>query len=394
MKSRLEELEEWGTEVIFGRARGFRAGLMRMLLRGLSWGFKGMVKARLKLFKSKIKKDAQLGTLVISIGNITVGGTGKTPVTELLAKTLQQRGRKVAILSRGYKSHDLEQPQEWHDARGVLIKNPPKIVSDGKNLLLGPLYAGDEPYMLAKNLRDICVVVDRDRVKAARFAIAELGCDTLLLDDGMQYLKLAHELDLVLVDSTSPFGTGALLPRGTLREPAGSLKRASYIVLTKCGNNPQQALISDIRRYNRTAEIIESDHVACYLENVFSGERQPLEFLKDKWVACISGIARPESFENSLKKLGAKVDISKHFTDHHWFEQQEIDQFMQRCADRAMDLIVTTEKDAVRFPEPSELDVPVYFLRIEVQILSGHNAWKLLVDRICDNARYKPRHQW
>ena len=261
MKSRSEEFEEWGTEVIFGRAKGFRAAMMRMILRGASWLFRLVVLARLYLFHSSIARQARLGMLVVSVGNITVGGTGKTPVVELLARTLTRRGRKVAILTRGYKSSELDKPQEWRDKDGRLPENLPKIASDGKTRYLGPLHSGDEPFMLAKNLDGVAVLVDKNRIKSGIFAIEHLGCDTLLLDDGMQYLKLAHELDIVLVDCGAPFGTGAMLPRGTLREPRSSLARASYIILTKCGGKPQDELISAIRKYNPVADILSLIHI-------------------------------------------------------------------------------------------------------------------------------------
>ena len=216
MKSRSEEFEEWGTEVIFGRAKGFRASMMRMVLRGASWLFRLVVLARLYLFHSSIAKQARLGTLVVSVGNITVGGTGKTPVVELLARTLTQRGRKVAILTRGYKSADLDKPQEWKDKDGRQPENLPKIASDGETRYLGPLHSGDEPFMLAKNLDGVAVLVDKNRIKSGIFAIEHLGCDTLLLDDGShtppsdglapnarQSLVLEralHELDALLAD--------------------------------------------------------------------------------------------------------------------------------------------------------------------------------------------------
>ncbi len=395
MKSRAEEFEEWGTEVIFGRAKGFRATMMRIILRGASWLFKAVVLIRLYLFRKRISKQARLGLLVVSVGNITVGGTGKTPVVELLARTLTQRGRKVAILTRGYKSADLDQPQEWKDKDGRPVDNLPKIASDGVTRYLSPLYSGDEPFMLAKNLDGVAVLVDKNRIKSGIFAIEQLGCDTLLLDDGMQYLKLGHELDIVLVDCGAPFGTGAMLPRGTLREPKSSLARASYIVLTKCGGKPQDELIAKIRKYNRVAEIIVSDHGPKYLENVFTGERLPLDALKGKWVACLSGIARPESFENSLRRLGANVEICKRFPDHHWFDQEELLQFFDRCADRAMDMIITTEKDAVRLEPPAEKpEVPIYFLRIEVEIYQGRENWDKIINRICNNAQPRPLNEW
>ena len=384
MKELLAELERWGSDVIFGRAKGFRAAITRLLMRTLSGAFRLMVQTRLWAFRNGWITQHHLGTLVVSIGNVTVGGTGKTPVVELLAKALHERGRRVAILSRGYKSRKLDSPQHWAgaDGRPLPAEELPKIVSTGSQLLLASKFAGDEPYMLARNLTGVAVIVDKDRVKGGRFAVNQLGADTLLLDDGMQYLRLAHAIDIVLVDAREPFGTEALLPRGTLREPPGNLRRASYILITKCDGGSNEMLVSRLRRYNRTAEIIECTHGPIHLENLFTGERQPLAFLKDKWVAAISGIAMPENFERALEKLGARVEIRRRFPDHHRFPRKEIDKFMQRCVERDMELILTTEKDAVRFPRPTELDVPVFFLRIEVQILKGQHAWDGLLERL------------
>jgi tetraacyldisaccharide 4'-kinase len=386
MKELIEELERWGADVIFGRAKGFRAALMRFLMRALSGIFRCLVALRLWRYRSGWKPQHHLGTQVVSVGNITVGGTGKTPVVELLARSLREQGRSVAILSRGYKSKKLDEPQKWKDSKGRRIpeERMPKVVSTGRALLLDSQFAGDEPFMLAKNLHGVSVVVDKNRVKGGRFAIEELHADTLLLDDGMQYLNLAHALDIVLIDSGAPFGTEALLPRGTLREPPKNLRRASYILITKCTGESNENLIQRIRRHNRTAEIIECTHGPIHLENVFTRERQPLDFLKDKWVGAISAIAVPEAFEGSLEKLGARVEIKRRFADHYRFSRKEVEKFMHRCVERDMQLIVTTEKDAVRFPKPSSIDVPIYFLRIEVEILKGQEIWDDLIHRICN----------
>lgn len=386
MKERIDELEQWGADVIFGRAKGFRATVMRMLMFGLSGIFRILVQLRLARYRSGSKHQAFLGVQVISIGNITLGGTGKTPVVELLARSLRDRGRKVAILSRGYKSKKLDRVQKWEGAGGKQLPSQrmPKVVSTGSALLLDSKFAGDEPFMLAKNLDGVAVIVDKNRVKGGRFAIGELDSDVLMLDDGMQYLDLAHSLDIVLVDSKSPFGTGSLLPRGTLREPPRNLRRASYILITKCDRSSNAGLIARIRKYNATAEIIECAHGPIHLENLYTREREPLSFLDGKWVGAISAIAVPENFEGSLKALGANVEIHRRFSDHHRFTRRDVDQFMQRCVERDMEMIVTTEKDAVRFPRPTEINVPIYFLRIEVEILSGQEAWDGMVDLICN----------
>ncbi len=385
MKELIEELERWGADVIFGRAKGLRAALMRFAMRALSGVFRVIVQIRLWRYRSGAREQHFLGTQVIAIGNITVGGTGKTPVVELLARSLRDRGRRVAILSRGYKSKKLDRPQTWRSKQNRAIpgERMPKVVSTGSALLLDSKYAGDEPFMLAKNLDGVSVVVDKNRVKSGLFAVGELDADTLLLDDGMQYLDLAHSIDIVLVDSGSPFGTEALLPRGTLREPPQNLRRASYILITKCDGSPNDALVSRIRQYNRTAEIIECAHGPIHLENVFTRERQPLDFLQEKWVGAISAIAVPEAFEGALEKLGARVEIRRRFSDHYRFSTKEVEKFMQRCVERDMELIVTTEKDAVRFPRPASIDVPVVFLRIEVEILKGRDIWDDLIHRLC-----------
>jgi len=359
---------------------------MRILLWSLSGIYRMGVARRLGRYRSGAKPQHYLGTQVISIGNLTVGGTGKTPVVELFARTLRDRGRKPASLSRGYKSKKPAKSQKWNrrvDGSPIPAEKMPKVVSDGGNPMLDVKYAGDEPWMLAKNLPGVAVVVDKNRVKGGGFAVGELEADTLILDDGLQYLDLAHSTDVVLVDQSAPFGTGQMLPRGTLREPARNLIRADYIFITKCDGSSNEDLIRKIRKFNKNADIIECTHGPKHLENLFTGERKPLDFLASKYVAAISGIAVPQSFEKILRHLGAQVEFHRVFSDHHSFNQKEIDRFMRRCVERDIELIITTEKDAVRFKRPKELDVPVYFLRIEVDILEGQDVWDKLVDRIC-----------
>ncbi|MEI6561545.1 MAG: tetraacyldisaccharide 4'-kinase [Verrucomicrobiota bacterium] len=384
MRRWLDEFEQFAIEVILGQRFGKRAALLRWFLYALSWVFRGVVQLRLRLYRKRILRERGLGCLVISIGNLTVGGTGKTPVVEKFARALQSGGRRVAILSRGYKSKKLPLFKRLSNRLGPEQEFVPRIVADGKKLLLSSRLAGDEPYMLAKNLKDVIVLVDRDRVKSGVYAIEKMGCDTLLLDDGLQYLRLKHRLDVVLVDCQAPFGNEFLLPRGTLREPPANLRRASFIFITKCvPGADNSALIARIRQYNRTAEIVECTHSPQYLEHVFTGERVPLDYLKGRYIGALSAIARPESFEDGLRKLGAKIELSRHFADHHRFSEKEIAGFIRRCVNRDLDAILTTEKDCVRFPKLKDMELPIYYLRVEIEILTGHESWQHCVDRIC-----------
>ena len=267
MRRWLENLEQFAIDVILGRRHGMRAALLRGLLYALSFVYAWLVQLRLFCYRKRILRERALGCLVISIGNLTVGGTGKTPIVEKFARALQTGGRRVAILSRGYKSVAKPSKRSWLDRVRGVAPDPPRIVSDGQSILLDSLTAGDEPYMLANNLKDVMVLVDKDRVKSGLFAIREMKADTLLLDDGLQYLHLKHRLDIVLVDRQAPFGNEFLLPRGTLREPPRNLRRASYIFITKSSGEPNDELIARIRRYNRTAEIIECAHQPLYLQH-------------------------------------------------------------------------------------------------------------------------------
>src|SRR2546422_3718948 len=222
-----ESVEQYVLDVIFARRKDWPARLTSGLLFGLSKIYQVAIQVRLFLWRTRIFRDHTLGCQVVSIGNLTVGGTGKTPVVEVFARALQQRGRHVAILSRGYKSKPRPLWQRILTKIALQEEPPPKVVSDGVSLLLDSEQAGDEPYMLASNLKDVVVLCDKDRVKSGRYAISKFGCDTLLLDDGFQYWKLkGRRQDIVLVDRQQPFGTERLLPRGTLREPGPPLSLA------------------------------------------------------------------------------------------------------------------------------------------------------------------------
>ena len=374
-----ERIEQKLLRVISKETRGRRAAFLRGFLKMLSWLFGSLVQIRLLLYKHRIIRASTLGCQVISVGNVTVGGTGKTPIVETFARSLQQKGRKVAILSRGYKSR---KTPLWEK---ILKKQErlPRVVSDGERLLLNSDLAGDEPYMLASNLPDVVVLVDKDRVKSGKYAIRKFGCDTLVLDDGFQYLKLQHRLDIVLVDATNPFGYKRVLPRGLLREPMRNLKRAGFIFITKCPPEGAPELKAKLRGLNPHAEISECRHSSKYLENLYTRERVELRFLEGQKVAAVSGIAVPHSFENGLRKLGAEIVFHAQYADHHRYTQQEIIETINQAVEAGAELIITTEKDAVRFPLLDRCDLPVLFLRVEIEMLSGAEAFNDWIDRIC-----------
>ncbi len=379
-----EKLERFVLDVIEDRLQGRRYDVLRGLLKGLSHVFGTVVAARHFLFEKGIFRHHTLGCQVISIGNLTVGGTGKTPIVEVFARAFAREGRQVAVLSRGYKKVEHGFWKKMLDKiTGRERRRPPRVVSDGKQLLLNSAMSGDEPYMLASNLRDVAVLVDKDRVKSGRYAINKFSCDTLILDDGFQYRSLKHWVEIVLVDCTSPFSNGYMLPRGLLREPVEHISRADFIFITKSTGKGNEQLIERLRTLNSRAEISECAHRTKYLENIYTGERKPLEFLSGRSAAAVSGIASPEGFEKELVRLGARIVYARRFADHHRYTQQEIINIINRSAMEKADLVVTTEKDAVRFPEIKRHDVPVYFLRVEIELLSGIEDFNACISRIC-----------
>ena len=374
---------QFTVDVIYDRRQGKAAEWYAAFLNMLSYIYSFAVRLRLYLYEHRIFRNKPLGCLVVVVGNLTVGGTGKTPIVEKFARTLTERGRKVAILSRGYKSKREPLIKKFWRELTHGEEAPPKVVSDGKTVLLDSEVAGDEPYMLARNLPGVVVICDKNRVKAGSFAIRRYGCDTLILDDGFQYLPLKGRLNLLLVDKTNPFGNQYLLPRGILREPIKHISRASYIFLTKSDGVQDDALLELIREHNPAAEIIECAHQPQFLQSIDDGKRHSLDILKGAHIAAFSGIASPESFENMLRSFGAEIRYNHRFLDHHRFTRSEIKHLYQEAANSKLDMIVTTEKDAVRLFEDIKPKLPIYFLRLEIDILSGEEDFEAATARIC-----------
>lgn len=381
-----ERCEQFFLEVIRESRHDLMGTFLKAVLFIASRFYRRAVQFRLWMYDNRVIRNRAIGCLVVSIGNITCGGTGKTPVVEVFARTLSQKGRRVAVLSRGYRSRDRSIFTKLRKKfASKKMEVPPRVVSDGKNLLLDSVRAGDEPFMLASNLKNVVVLVDKDRVKSGLYAIEEFGTDTLILDDGFQYLNLKAHINILLVDATAPFDNHHVLPRGLLREPIRNIRRADYIFLTKSdGSDKLRHLKAFLRRQNHLAEIIECCHKPQYLEDVYQrGDRLPLEYLKGKKVASISAIANPASFNAFLSELGGDIVEEIHFADHHRYRQQEMIDFINQAKAAGAEIIMTTEKDAVRMPRLDRRDLPILFLRVQIDILSGQENFDQCISRIC-----------
>ena len=308
------------------------------------------LRLRSALYSNNLLKSNQLPCPVISVGNITVGGTGKTPLVMALAKGLQERGIKVAILSRGYKGKR---------ASGA-------IVSDGQTIFLSPEEAGDEPYLMALRLKETPVLIGKDRYTTGRIALQRYLVQGILLDDGFQHLQLHRDLNILLVDSTIGFGDLHLLPRGILREPLAHLRRADLFILTKI-ENPETCRSREnlIQKIHPSTRIFHSHYEPTGLIGP-NGEWEDLDSFKGKKVLAFSGIANPSPFLSLLKKYGMKVIKESIFPDHHPYTNEDLASLEEKR--EGTDWMVTTEKDLVRLKTLEIGRLPIRALRIEMKI--------------------------
>ncbi len=359
-----EQIEKYYLKVLAGKKKGFPVLVFKVFIGVLSLLYLVSIQIRCLLYRLRIFRARSVTAWVISVGNITLGGTGKTPVVERLAGLLNSRGRKVAIVSRGYR----RKRGPWLRRLKEKLRGAPttRVVSDGHNILLNSRVAGDEPYMLASNLEGVPVVINRNRRKGALYAIRRFKADTIILDDGFQHLDLKRDLDIVLVDATCPFGNGHIFPRGILREPCRNLSRADLLFITKAVSGGQDELKKDLRRYNQRARILECRHNPIYLYDVRTSIKASLDFIRGMKAATLAGIANPEGFEKMLSGLGVEVIHSRRFADHHIYSQQELIDVLNKAARRGAEILLTTEKDAVRFPRLPKGAIPVFSLRVRI----------------------------
>ncbi|MEN6465452.1 MAG: tetraacyldisaccharide 4'-kinase [Syntrophaceae bacterium] len=342
LKLRQKILQVWS-----GKESG---GFLIMLLSGISVFYSLALSLRNFCFKSGFFKTRRLGCKVISIGNITVGGTGKTPMAIMIAEFLKSKGFRPAVLSRGY---------------GGESTGKTNIVSDGKQLFGTPDQAGDEPCLIAGILEDVPVLTNADRYAAGKIAVEKLGADVLILDDGFQHRCLHRDIDIALLDAARPFGNGFVLPRGPLREQPGSLERADLLVLTRSDSDsvPCETML---RKQFPRKKIVRARHEPECVVDHSTGEDRPVSFISGKRVAAFCGIAGPGSFRALIEKLGGELVFFKEFPDHHRYTPQDIDYLIGKSRDKSPDIVLTTDKDRIKL---GNAGFPGLFtLRIKMEI--------------------------
>lgn len=316
-------------------------------------------------FKKKFIKIKKAPCKVISIGNITVGGTGKTPFTCLLAKKLQYNGLKVAIVSRGYKRKG---------------SNKICLVSDRDKILTSAIYSGDEPYMLSQKIPGVPVIVGKNRYKCSLFAKNKFNIDVIILDDAYQHQYIYRDINILIINANNPFGNGQLLPCGILREPIDSIQRANLIIINKTQNNLLLTPIySKIQKYNPNVPILKATYKPKLLIPINnSNESQKINFLREKKVLAFSGIGDPVSFITCLKNEGINIKKYLIFSDHHWFSKKDIETILHHSLD--VDCILTTDKDRIKIEKFLNLfSKPIFRLSMALNIINGER----LLNNIC-----------
>ncbi|WP_311650435.1 tetraacyldisaccharide 4'-kinase [Selenomonas artemidis] len=351
-------------------------GISRRLIMGVFYVFsliyEQLVNLKLTMYRWGWAKKERLGCYVISLGNVTVGGTGKTPTAQHLAREISDMGYRVAILNRGYRA-------KWRGEVG--------IVSDGRTLKMDAETAGDEAFMLAKHLPNVPVLIGAQRAVTGRYAIEHFGAEVAILDDGYQHWQLERDMDILLVDAVNVFGNGYLLPRGTLREPLSHIDRADVCLMTKVDQAAPGAIAhiwETFRSYNQDGLVLESIHqprqfvrLSDWYEDIAAGG-VPVTEMEGKKVLAVSAIGNPASFEQTLADLGIEMVESMRYPDHHDYGERDMAEVLYRAETLGVEAIVITEKDAVKVPGDvvrAKWRIPMYVISVEVTLQKGREEF-------------------
>ncbi|MGM0500238.1 MAG: tetraacyldisaccharide 4'-kinase [Bacillota bacterium] len=368
----MDSLRKYLENIIDGSEKGILAAVIRCLLFLLSLLYAQLAKIRSTLYQNNILKKKEAEVPVISIGNITTGGTGKTPFTAFLAEELKSQ-YKIAIISRGYgAAKDVEEP--------FLIKDGSKLYADAAQ-------AGDELFMLARNYDQLIFIRSANRYQGTKMAEAH-GADLILLDDGFQHYQLKRNSDIVLIDAEKPFSNNKVLPAGLLREPFTALKRADIFLLNRSENvefNRIKELENSLKTLSPSNDGVfkaETSLESCV--SVASQKEEDLEFLKEKKVFAFSGIGSPEAFKKSIESAGAAIVSYKIFKDHYNYQKEDLLTLLDQYSASQADLILTTEKDAVKLYNFAEMigDLPLYYLKISLKIEAKDKLLKIIKSKI------------
>ncbi len=353
--------------------------VLASVLKGAAGVYGAAVRFRAKRFRQQRLLSHRLPCRVISVGNITLGGTGKTPMSIYLAQLLHAAGHRVAVVSRGYKG---------------LSEKKGGIVSDGQRLLMAPSVAGDEPYLMARRLLScgIPVIVGQNRVRSGLLAIRRFHTEVVVLDDGFQHLRLQRDIDIVLLDAMNPFGNGYLLPRGTLREPPSALSRADICLLTRCpptvlerGASAPPGSLEVQAAGNIGRPIFAAAHTP-FLQECLGGEwdnrpddKPHMEDRAGEPVFAFSGLARNDAFQNTLRDMGFDLKGSLAFSDHHVYSRSEIEAIASRADRKDARWLVTTEKDRVKIDPDWIHTMPLLVVGIRMDLGARTKTFERLV---------------
>ena len=346
--------------LVQGWERGFIAGAGG-LLAAMAGGYRGLLSAREWLYARGVLHSHALDCPVVSIGNLTVGGTGKTPAVELAVRTLADLGHRPAVLSRGY----------GRSGGGV------QIVADAASIRLDAEEAGDEPFLLARRLPGIPVVVGPNRYEAGRVARARFGVTAVVLDDGFQHRTLRKDLEILMARAAQPWGNGRLLPGGPLREPLGGLARAHLVVATGARRLDEAAEVTQtVSHVAPAVPVLTAVHVPTECFESGGMRFVALDALGGARLLAFAGIGSPAGFRRTLRETAATVVDFQEFADHHWYTREELAGLERRAVEMRADGFVTTEKDWVRLRPLPPMRRPVYVLSVRLVLTSGEAHWR------------------